>query len=102
MFGAGIIKRKELIFTVRNIAYHSALGKVCGSFDTVRQTAADTVVHNKPVHNNFYIMLLVLVKLYLLGKIVDYPVNTHSCVALLYKVLKLLAVFALSASYYRR
>ena len=46
-------------------------------------------------------MLFVLIELYLLGKVIDYAVNTHSCIALLYKLLKLLAIFTLSASYYR-
>ena len=46
-------------------------------------------------------MLFVLIHFYLLGQVVDYAIDTHSCVSLFYQVFKLLAVFALSSPYYR-
>ena len=98
---AGIAHGESDILTVDDIDDNKAVGKTCSGLNRVGKTGTDIRADNKTVHNDFDIVLFILLRLDVLGEFVHYTVHTDTDKTAFLCALKLLLMLTLAATDYR-
>ena len=100
---AGVVLGEELLLSAGRVVYqHQTAGEAGRRLRAVREAAGAVGPHDKAVHDNFYVVLFILVEADLLAQVVHRAVHAHAHIAGLARVLEHLGVLALARAHDRR